>query len=154
MISYSWPHIMPRDPHPLSARFLKNSAFLKSVLNPQEKKLVVQRGVFPLLRREEKEIDALIGESPRYLPIVDLSGRWISVDPLGWFRSDVAQSAQRHWWSSWGSQDPILGHHCALLRAAGVILGNHIGSLVKRYSRYGPLFSYIVCILFTSQDTE
>ena len=38
MIFYSWPHIMPRDPHPLSARFLENSVFLKSVLNPQEKK--------------------------------------------------------------------------------------------------------------------
>ena len=27
MIFYSWPHIMPRDPHPLSARFLENSVF-------------------------------------------------------------------------------------------------------------------------------
>ena len=27
MILYSWPHIMPRDPHPLSARFLENSVF-------------------------------------------------------------------------------------------------------------------------------
>ena len=29
---------MPLDPHPLSARFLENSVFFKSVLNPQEKK--------------------------------------------------------------------------------------------------------------------
>ena len=29
---------MPRDPHPLSARFLENSVFKKKVLNPQEKK--------------------------------------------------------------------------------------------------------------------
>ena len=52
MIFFSWPHIMPRDPHPLSARFWKIFFFKKKRTEPPGKKLVVQRMVFYYSRAE------------------------------------------------------------------------------------------------------